>query len=99
MMDPSLCPLCAMKHLVKAKELLNEARRGYPLHYWDALANLNLAEDELGISGRLLAEAIRKERKLLELDPWYPIDFDALVSAVSETTGYDVSEVLAEGPK
>jgi hypothetical protein len=91
-----MCPLCSLKHLAKAKELLNEARRGYPLHFWDALANMNLAEDELGVTYRGLAARIREERKRLEMDPWSPVDFDALVSEVSETTGNDVRSVLED---
>jgi hypothetical protein len=96
--EAGLCPLCSLKHLAKAKELLNEARRGYPLHFWDALANLNLAEDELGVTYQELAGDIREERKRLEADPWYLVDFDRLISDVSETTGNDVRSVLEKKP-
>lgn len=64
--DRSFCPRCAIKHLGKAKILMDEARLGYPHHVWFALANMSEAEDEIVALMPEQAEKIRLARKELE---------------------------------
>lgn len=89
------CVLCSIKHVAKAKALMLEAKNGYPMHYWDATANLSLAEEHL-IMAKLLDEAaeIRDHRKRLELDPWYELPFDAIVNRLAKDGGFDVRSIL-----
>lgn len=58
----AFCPRCAIKHLGKAKILMDEARLGYPHHVWYAMANMSEAEDELVTFMSAQATAIRRKR-------------------------------------
>lgn len=64
--EREFCPRCAIKHLGKAKVLLDEARLGYPHNVWFAIANMSEAEDELVDMMPAEATRIREARKLLE---------------------------------
>lgn len=89
------CVLCALKHIGQACVLLLEARKGYPEHYWLALAHLAEAEDELVEKYPGLVEDVRKARKDLERDPAADAKLMDLIMHVSVSTGYDASEALA----
>ncbi len=88
------CVLCSLKHISTARVLLEEARNGYPAHYWHALGHLCEAESELLEDFAPLAAKVREERKRLERTPQFPLDFDSLVVLVSEATGYSVDAFL-----
>lgn len=88
------CPLCALKHLARAKIRLSEAKLGYPHEFWSALGEISLAEDHLVENHPALAAAIRGERKKLESAPTSAFPADELIVAVSEETGYSVSDIF-----
>lgn len=91
------CALCCLKHVSQARALLLEARKGYAHFFWFALGHLAEAEDEIVASRRDLADIIREERKKLERDPAYVIDFEKLVRDLSVALSLDPTEFLAEG--
>jgi hypothetical protein len=91
------CPLCCLKHLGQARALMLEARKGYATFFWFALGHLAEAEDELAGEGHDLVERIREERKALERNPAYQVDFEGLMASISTTFGLDPTEYLKEG--
>ena len=62
------CEECVLKHLGRARELFLESENGYPVHAWYALANMSLAEDELGSSWPELKNSLRIVRKSATAD-------------------------------
>ena len=66
MSERKFCPRCAIKHLGKAKVLLDEARLGYPMHTWLAMANMSEAEDEIVEFMPTTANEIRAARIQLQ---------------------------------
>jgi len=84
------CPLCAIKHLARAKIRLGEARLGYPEEYVFALGEMSLAEDHLVSEQPALAAAIRQHRKQLESQPRFTPPFAALILTVAAQTGYSL---------
>lgn len=97
--ERSFCPRCAIKHLGKAKILMDEARLGYPHHVWFALANMSEAEDEIVAHMPEQAEKIRLARKELEehivdygehlpdfVDLMYEVAREAMLPEVEEKT-------------
>lgn len=97
--DRTPCPLCCLKHLGQARALLLEARKGYMTFFWFALGHLAEAEDEIVLQRQDLADAIREQRKNLERNPAYQVEFDRLVSTISIELGLDPTEFLKETPK
>ena len=99
--ERSFCPRCAIKHLGKAKILMDEARLGYPHHVWFALANMSEAEDEIVAHMPEQAEKIRQARKALEenimdCDEYMP-DFESLMYEVArESLLPEVEEIPHE---
>jgi hypothetical protein len=93
------CALCCLKHVSQARALLLEALKGYPHFFWFALGHLAEAEDEIVASRRDLADIIREERKKLERDPAYVIDFEKLVRDLSVALSLDPTEFLTEGKR
>jgi len=87
--DRDFCPRCAIKHLGKAKILMDEARLGYPYHVWLALANMSEAEDELLRWMPQMAIDIREHRVLVEKSlaagcALHVPDFKSLMESVAE---------------
>jgi hypothetical protein len=82
------CPLCAIKHIARAKARLAESKLGYPHEFWSALGEISLAEDHLVEQQPALAEAIREHRKKLESAPLYRFPANNLMLAVADVTGY-----------
>ena len=82
-MRPS-CKNCAMKHISQARALLLETDKGeeYRHHYWFAMGHLAEAEDETVNDFPAATEAIRTQRKHLEDDRSYQIDFNELLDVV-----------------
>jgi hypothetical protein len=60
--ERDFCARCAIKHLGKAKILMDEARLGYPHHVWYAMSNMSEAEDEIVSHMPFEAADIRTER-------------------------------------
>ena len=77
-MRPS-CLDCARKHLAQAMILTNEARMGYPIHFWYAVGHLAEASDELLAVFPKEAEDIREERLKYQKSPEYSIPYDKLI--------------------
>jgi hypothetical protein len=88
------CPLCCLKHIGQARALMLEARKGYPNSFWFSLGHLAEAEDEILSTSKDLAALIREERKTLERNPGYQIDFDELVEVISITASLDPTKFL-----
>jgi|LSQX01.2.fsa_nt_gb hypothetical protein len=65
-MTRDFCARCAIKHLGKAKILMDEHCLGYPHHVWYAMANMSEAEDELLTLLPDLAVKVRSKRIKLE---------------------------------
>lgn len=92
------CPKCTIKHLGQAKVcakkamlLVGEAKvlwletfRGYPHHYWDALAHMAQAEEEIAVIMPDETAAINAARKAWEADAKDVPDFDELRYMVNE---------------
>jgi hypothetical protein len=89
------CPLCAIKHLARAKARLAEARLGYPHEFFCALGEMSLAEDHLVEKEPALAASIRGHRKKLEDSPLGIVPFNDIILAVADATGYSVSALFA----
>ena len=90
----ALCPLCALKHIAKARTKGKEIRQGYGHYFWYALAELSEAEDELLDGFAHLSEFIRQARKAWERNPFEPPDFDQLVKRVSRETNLDIDKEM-----
>ena len=89
--DRKSCTRCAVKHLGKAKILLDEMRLGYPTHVWIAAANLSEAEDEIiGIqpddARSIRAERLKMEESLnlADVDSIYVPNLESLMMQVAE---------------
>lgn len=63
------CILCCLKHLGQSVVLVMEARQGYPLHVWLAVAHMAEAADEMVEQYPRVAAMIRTERLLYTDDP------------------------------
>jgi len=85
-MEREFCPKCAVKHLGQAHVLSKEIKKGYPEHYWIALAHMAEAEDELVSEFEEMADLVRVERKAWEDDPAYRVDFLGLILEVAMNT-------------
>jgi hypothetical protein len=64
--DRDFCARCAIKHLGKAKILMDESKLGYPHHVWYAMANMSEAEDEIVDRMPEMAAEIRLARLSLQ---------------------------------
>ena len=87
------CVLCSIKHLVKAKCLLSEAKLGYPSAYWECLANLSLAEDHLVDKYRAQAMLIRHYRKELEVYPNFEMPWESMIMSTALLELYDIEKL------
>jgi hypothetical protein len=76
------CLLCAVKHVCRAKILRGETFLGYPHHFFDALAELSMAETELVDEFLTLANEIREERLKLQADAAYVMPWDKLCDLI-----------------
>lgn len=92
------CILCACKHLAQARVLLQETRAGYAEHFWYALGHLAEAEAEVIDEHPGVAEALRAERKQLELYPRHVVPFKEMILNLALLGNYDVEVLLTKGP-
>lgn len=99
-MNRDFCARCSIKHLGKAKILMDEAKLDYPFHVWIALANMSEAEDEILAAMPEEARLIRSVRKQIENDlandTVKTYDFRSLCFAVAK--GAMLEEVLYLDP-
>jgi len=79
----SSCLDCSRKHIGEAEVLLREARMGYPLHAWYAVAHLSQAEAELLNDYPEMAHKVRTERINLIDNLEYSIDEEELVLIIN----------------
>ena len=89
------CPTCARKHLCKAMVIARESLVGHPADYWDVLGNLSEAEDHVAERMPTVAGAIRSERKVLEHDRSYKVDFSGLLSLLAREAMFGEAEDIA----
>ena len=78
------CLLCAAKHVGRAKILRGETFLGYPDHYFDALAEMSMAETELVDLYPELARVMREQRLQLQGDAAYVVGWHELYDAILE---------------
>ena len=77
------CYDCCIKHLAQACVLMEESRHGYYHHQYLALGHLAEASSEIEKYDMVLAERIRKERKMLQsVGNEYAVDFMGLIDEV-----------------
>lgn len=62
------CKECVLKHLGQASVLMDEALLGYPLHKVLAMGHMAEAESEALAKWPALANRIRDERKIYEME-------------------------------
>jgi len=79
------CLLCAVKHVCRAKILRGETFLGYPHHFFDALAELSMAETELVDEFLELANEIREERLKLQANAAYVVPWNDLCDLLLAT--------------
>lgn len=60
------CLKCCRKHLMQARAIMLEVKKGYPAFWEYAVGHLAEAEDEVVLSFPEFANEIRKERVTLE---------------------------------
>ncbi len=90
------CPRCARKHLCKAKVIATESLVGHPADYWDVIGNLSEAEDHVAARMPAVAGAIRSERKVLENDRSYKVDFLGLLAMLAREAMFGEAEDIAD---
>ena len=77
------CKECVLKHLGQAAVLMDEALLGYPLHKVLAMGHMAEAESEALGKWPALANRIRDERKVYEMEGGV-IDIMELIEKASE---------------
>jgi hypothetical protein len=82
-MKRDFCAACALKHVMQARALMLETRKGYPTHTWYALGHLAEAEDECVERMPDTASAIRAERLKIEKDVKYMPDWGSLAIIIA----------------
>jgi len=65
-MTRDFCARCAIKHLAQARVLMQETKKGYPLHVYYAMGHMAEAEDELLERMPVEAGVVRDHRLKLE---------------------------------
>jgi len=88
------CLLCVAKHIAQARVLIQESQKGYDHHVVFAIGHLAEAEDESLDMHKDLSELIRDERKRLEDDGDYKINFAALIKLVVTMIDIETAQVI-----
>lgn len=91
-MKREFCGACVQKHVMQARALSLESRKGYPVHRSFAQGHLAEAEDEALERMPETALIIREERLKMEKDLNYMPDWEALAVLVGTDAmlpGYD----------